>query len=329
MVDKQGAFKIVANDNDYGKRLDYFLKEAIDQGQRSRIVDLVKQKSIFVNGSSKKPSYKLKPGDIVTGDIPPIEHIPFEPEDISLDILFEDKDMVVINKQAGLVVHPAPGNWTGTLVNGLLYHYPGIQSCDDEIRPGIVHRLDRDTSGVMVVAKNRDALFKLSELFRTREVTKRYLAIVHGVVKQDASIIDLSIGRHPVDRKKMSTMSPRGKKAETHFRVEKRYPHATVLQCEIKTGRTHQIRVHCQSMNHPLVGDKIYIGGKRVVKKGEISPWERTLNDVKRQMLHSFFLKFTHPVTGKNVEFQAPLPQDMLALINELELSIAADIPAS
>lgn len=259
--------------------------------------------------------------------IPPLEPIPFEPEKITLDIIYEDRDILVINKQPGLVVHPAPGNWTGTLVNGLLYHYPGIESCGDEIRPGIVHRLDRDTSGVMVVAKNRDALLSLSEMFRSRDVVKKYIAIVYGSVKNNSGVIELPVGRHPVDRKKMSTVSTRGRRAETHFWVEKRYGAASQLLCEIKTGRTHQIRVHCQSMNHPIVGDTVYTTGKLQKNRNPIRSIDRILSNITRHMLHSHCLQFTHPVTHQSMTFQAPLPQDMTDLINHLEQAIIKDIP--
>lgn len=319
MEDIKGAFSIVVQNGDYGKRLDFFLAESLDDVNRSRIADCIKNKSVSVNGCNKKPSYKIRPGDRIDGVVPPLEPISFEAENISLNIIHEDDDIVVINKQAGLVVHPAPGNWTGTLVQGLLYHFPEIEATGDELRPGIVHRLDRDTSGAMVVAKNTKALFKLSEMFKSRNVVKRYIAIVHGYVKNDSGVINRPIGRHPVDRKKMSITSTKGKYAETHFHVLKRFHPASVLQCDIKTGRTHQIRVHCLSMNHPLVGDQVYALKSLNKKKSDDSSSQRMLAQATRQMLHSSYLEFFHPVTQKIMSFSVPLPIDMQDLIGRLE----------
>jgi 23S rRNA pseudouridine1911/1915/1917 synthase len=212
----QGAFTLIVDDENTGKRLDLFVTEKIESAQRTRVSDLISEGSILVNGILKKPSYKVKSTDSVDGVIPPAETHHFSPENIALDIIFEDDDIIVINKQPGLVVHPAPGNWSGTLVNGLLYHYPDIKSGGNDCRPGIVHRLDRDTSGVMVIAKNQKSLLKLSDSFQLRHVKKEYLALVHGQLKSDSGIIDSPIGRHPVDRKKMSVVSSRGKIGRAH-----------------------------------------------------------------------------------------------------------------
>lgn len=312
MENTKGAFTIVVQNDDFGKRLDSFLAEALDDVNRSRIADCIKLNAVTVNNLIKKPSYKVKPGDCIEGSIPALEPVPFEPENIRLDIIHEDSDIAVINKQAGLVVHPAPGNWTGTLVQGLLYHFPEIGATGDEMRPGIVHRLDRDTSGVMVVAKHTKALITLAAMFKSRDVTKQYTAIVHGNVKEDSGVINHPIGRHPVDRKKMSIVSPKGKYAETHYRVLKRWENASVLQCDIKTGRTHQIRVHCLSMDHPLIGDPVYV----MKRYSKLSAY---VSRIKRQMLHSSFLKFNHPVTQQTMVFSAPLPNDMQELINFFE----------
>ena len=310
VINDQGAFFITAKDDDYGKRLDLFISENIDSCHRTQASGLIKNQHVFVNSTIKKTAYKIKPGDCISGHIPPVEPITFKPEKIPLNILFEDKDIIIINKQPGIVVHPAPGNWSGTLVNGLLFHCPDIQSGNEENRPGIVHRLDKNTSGVMVVAKNRKSLFKLSESFQSREVKKEYLAIVHGVLKIEKGIIDLPVGRHPIERKKMSTISPKGKYAETHFKVEKRFLDSTLLRCVIKTGRTHQIRVHCQSMGHPIVGDDVYTN-----RRGN----HNKISSISRQMLHSSFLEFNHPVTLEPLTFVAPMPEDMLELIRKLE----------
>lgn len=311
----QDAVTIIAGEEDYGKRLDLFVSEHVDSCQRSRTSDLIKSQYIRVNSEFKKPAYKIRPGDIVICIIPPIEPLLFEPEQIPLDILFEDNDIIIINKQPGLVVHPAPGNWTGTLVNGLLYHYPDIQAGEEPFRPGIVHRLDKDTSGAMVIAKNSKTLFKLSETFRSREVKKEYFAVVYGIVKRDNIISDLPVGRHPIDRKKMSTNSPKGKPAETHFNVQKRFINATLLRCEIKTGRTHQIRVHCEAMGHPIIGDDVYSN-----KKGQHGKDLKALTDgIRRQMLHSMHLQFIHPITMEQLSFTAPLPADMFELLSRLD----------
>ena len=317
-LDVQGAFTIVTDEDDNGKRLDLYVTSRIESGQRTRVSDLISEGLILVNGKPKKPAYKVKPGDTVSGVIPPQEPVCFEPENIQLDILFEDNDIIVLNKQPDLVVHPAPGHWTGTLVNGLLFHFPGIGCDEHDSRPGIVHRLDRDTSGVMIVAKNQKTLKCLAESFHSRTVRKEYIAVVHGCVMVNHGVISLPVGRHPVDRKKMSTVSSKGRHAETHFSVEKRFNAATLLRCVIKTGRTHQIRVHCQSMNHPVVGDAVYTAGKRGVKKHVTHEEVKLLNSVKRQMLHSNLLEIKHPATLEIMTFIAPIPDDMAVLIEKL-----------
>jgi 23S rRNA pseudouridine1911/1915/1917 synthase len=319
---------IVATIDDYGKRLDLFVADSLGKGQRSRMAELIRQHAIVVNGRERKPSYKVRPGDVVRGVIPPLEPLCFEPEAISLDILYDDPDVVVINKPPGLVVHPAPGNWSGTLVNGLLYHYPDLDAGEDDVRPGIVHRLDRDTSGVMVVAKNQEALSALSTMFHDRKVGKRYVAIVHGVLPTDSGIIDLPVGRHPVDRKKMCTHSTRGRRAETHYTVERRYIDATRLLCDIKTGRTHQIRVHCQAIQHPIVGDPVYGLNTSRNRSGVLSPSKRLLFSATRQMLHAAYLTFDHPRHGHSMTFTAPLPPDMQNLLDRLK-DIADDADGS
>lgn len=321
----QGAFTREVSENDAGKRLDVFVTEKIESVQRSRISDLISKGSILVNDSPKKSSYKIKPNDTVSGVIPQLETRHFNPENITLNIVFEDEDLVVINKQPGLVVHPAPGHWSGTLVNGLLFHYPEIVNGDNDCRPGIVHRLDMDTSGVMIVAKNQKSLLKLSESFQTRHVKKEYIALVHGQVKIATGTIDSPIGRHPVDRKKMSVDSPRGKRAETHYKVEKRYNISTLIRCDIKTGRTHQIRVHCQSIHHPIVGDPVYNSLKKNMGKWPHHNEVRVLMEAKRQMLHSFRLEIMHPKTRELMSFIAPVPSDMAEIIEKLEKCIEHD----
>lgn len=314
----KSAFSMTVKDDDHGKRFDYFVAEKIEDCSRSSVAELITSGHISINSKKKKPAYKVKPGEIVTGSIPPPPAIEFEPEDIPLDIIYEDEDLIVINKQSGLVVHPAPGNWTGTLVNGLLYHFPDLEDDGCELRPGIVHRLDKETSGALVVAKNRKIHMVLSEAFKSRSVYKEYVAVVYGDLKADSGIIELPIGRHKIDRKRMSVNSSKSKSAETHWFVEERYGSATKIKLIIKTGRTHQIRVHCQSMGHPVVGDPVYSGKKNsfVKKYGKIS--ESIFKQVSRQMLHSRFLQLKHPRTKEIVSFEAPVSEDINSLINKL-----------
>lgn len=317
----ESAFSMTVMEDDHGKRFDYFVAEKIENCSRSFIAELISDGYIFVNSREKKPSYKLKAGELVSGSIPPPPEVDFEPENIPLDILHEDDDLIVLNKQAGIVVHPAPGNWSGTLVNGLLYHFPDIDNQDHEMRPGIVHRLDKDTSGALVVAKNRHVHMKLSEAFKSRAVCKEYVAVIYGDIKDDSGVIELPIGRHKVDRKKMSVNSPKGKPAETHWFVEERYGCATKIKLNIKTGRTHQIRVHCQSAGHPVVGDPVYSGKKNSFVKKYGKKNELIYKQVKRQMLHSRFLQFEHPRTKEVVSFEAPVPEDINDLIRKLKIT--------
>jgi len=227
--------------------------------------------------------------------------------------------MVVINKQPGLVVHPAPGHTSGTLVNALLYHCSALGGIGGKIRPGIVHRLDKDTSGVLVAAKNDAAHLQLARQFKSREVQKRYLAMVHGRVKEDRGSVVLSIGRHPVDRKKMSTRSRKARGAETRWKVRERLDGVTLLELDLKTGRTHQIRVHCAAIGHPVVGDSVYGGRRRLDLSGKGQNGSLPIK-VARQMLHARWLQLAHPVTEALMSFEAPLPADMAGLIEVLRI---------
>jgi 23S rRNA pseudouridine1911/1915/1917 synthase len=237
-----------------------------------------------------------------------------------LDILFEDRHLLVINKPPGLVVHPAAGHASGTLVNGILHHCPNLEGIGGDMRPGIVHRLDKDTSGIIVVAKTAHALAGLSHQFKTRSVDKRYCALVHGLPDRDSGTIDLPVGRHPVDRKKMSTVSPHGREALTLWRIKEKFEGAALLEVYLKTGRTHQIRVHCKSMGHPIIGDPVYGTRKKLsnLAKGKV-PFYQAVKKADRQMLHAFQLGFAHPVTAENHHFDAPLPEDMIAVIEALK----------
>lgn len=275
----RGAFTVTAEEGDYGKRLDFFIAEKSGEVTRSLASTLIRNEMVQVDGTRRKSGYKVKPGETVSVILPRPEEPTFVPEDIEIEILYEDSHLVVLNKRAGVVVHPAPGHYSGTLVNGLLYHCPDIEGTGCDLRPGIVHRLDKDTSGAMVVAKNLSCLNALSAMFKERTVYKKYTAIVYGDVKADSGIIDLPVGRHPRDRKRMSTHSHSGKPAETHYSINRRYSGASRLDFVLKTGRTHQIRVHCLSMGHPIVGDPVYTTKRRVRGMPEMPPCSRASID--------------------------------------------------
>jgi 23S rRNA pseudouridine1911/1915/1917 synthase len=299
-----------------GIRLDVFIAERLPDCSRSFAGQLITGEHVRVNGQVRKPAYRLKTGDIVSGCIPPPRPSGFLPEPIPLSILYEDEHIVVINKQAGLVVHPAPGHHSGTLVNGLLYHCADLGAIGDELRPGIVHRLDKDTSGTLVVAKNAAALEHLARQFKHRSVTKDYLALVHGDMPAESGTIRLPIGRHPVDRKRMSTRSRKGREAETGWRVARCLGGLTLIEFRLKTGRTHQIRVHCAAIQRPIVGDPIY--GRRPPAAGSVET-QALLGRVRRQMLHAWRLEIAHPFAGERMRFESPLPEDMKNVITQLE----------
>ncbi len=284
-----------------GKRLDVWLHEKLPDLSRSRIKSLIKSGDITVEGTKITPHTHIVPDMQVSVNIPTAEQTELVPENIPLDILFEDEDIVVINKSAGMVVHPAPGHSSGTLVNALLFHCNDLHGIGGELRPGIVHRLDKDTSGVIVVAKNEAAMENLSAQFKNREVHKEYLAIVHGVPEPASGTIETLIGRSRHDRKKMSVSSPVGRKAVSHYKVLKSLEDSALVRVHIETGRTHQIRVHMAHIGHPVIGDKVYCSAKRAAQ---------CTVKAERQMLHSAYIKFKHPVTGKFMEVEAPLPQD-------------------
>ncbi|QTA91804.1 RluA family pseudouridine synthase [Desulfonema magnum] len=310
------VFTIHVTEHDAGKRADTIVASYVSGCSRTLAAALILRGEIRVQGAVKKPGYKLKAGDEIRGHIPPPEPVPFEPEPIGLDILYEDGHLIVINKPPGLVVHPAPGHYTGTLVNALLYHCPDLEGIGGKLRPGIVHRLDKDTSGALVVAKNADAQECLASQFKSREVKKTYLALVHGEPRTDSGVILLPIGRHPVHRKKMSTFSKKGRAAETSWKIRERFQEAALLKIRLKTGRTHQIRVHCAAIHHPVIGDDVYCTRKR----GKNLPKNLSLliQSAPRQMLHAWHLEFTHPVTEKKMCFESPLPNDMDSLLNAL-----------
>ncbi|MDN5317827.1 MAG: rRNA synthase, partial [Thermoanaerobacterium sp.] len=271
---------IIAEKDDVDMRIDSFLASELDY-TRSYLKKLILNGLVKVNGSSIKPNYKLKEGDSVDVNIPEAEKIDLMPENIPLDIIYEDDDIIVINKPQGMVVHPAPGNYSGTLVNALLYHCKNLSGINGELRPGIVHRLDKDTSGVMVVAKNDKAHLDLSNQIKERTILKKYIAIVEGVIKDDEGSIEVPIGRDHAERKKMAVTED-GRYALTLYKVLERYKNNSLIEATIKTGRTHQIRVHMSYIGHPIVGDEVY-------------GYKKQRFNLLGQALHSKLLGLVHP----------------------------------
>ncbi len=318
-----GAFTIIAGTADHNRRLDAVVADHLPDCSRSLAANLIGKQKILVDDQTKKPGYRVKAGERIVAHLPYPEPVEYLPEPIPLNILYQDSDIVVLDKQAGLVVHPAPGHSSGTLVNALLYRCPDLAGIGGRIRPGIVHRLDKDTSGTMVVAKNAGALEGLAAQFKARSVSKKYLALVYGELKKDTGTIDLPIGRHPVHRKKMSTTTRKGRQAVTVWRVLERFHYITLLEMTLETGRTHQIRVHCSTIDHPIVGDPIYRPRKlfkdlNKPKNSLPASIIDLLKAIPRQMLHAWQLGFNHPRTGERLSFESPLPQDMAGLMKKL-----------
>lgn len=289
-----------------GIRLDKVIAELDKDISRSMIQKLLDENKIKVNDKLQKASYKTKLNDIITLEEIIVKETKLIPQDIPIDIIYEDSDIIVVNKPKGMVVHPANGNPDGTLANAIMnICKDSLSGIGGEIRPGIVHRIDKDTSGLLIIAKNDKAHINLSQQIKNREITKRYVALVRGVVKENKATIDMPIGRSNSDRKKMSVKKD-GKNAITHFEVIKRYNGYTYLDLKIDTGRTHQIRVHLSEIGYPIVGDEVYSNGK--------NPF-----NVKGQMLHAKSLDFKHPITGKAMHLEAPLPTYFEDVINRLE----------
>ena len=313
------ALSIIAEVSDI--RLDKYLAEEIELISRSRIKDSIISKDVLVNGEAVKPSFKLAGGETIQVEISDPQPMELESQPIPLDIIHEDNDIVVLNKQVGLVVHPGAGNRTGTLVNGLIYHFDQLSSVSGSLRPGIVHRLDKDTSGVMVVAKNDAAHGNIALQFSERTVEKTYLALVWGIPEETEGKIDLPIIRHPKDRT-LFTTGEVGRPALTEFRLLEAFEYLSLLELIPRTGRTHQLRVHLSEMGHPIFGDDSYGGGEKRAKgflpevAKELSRLAKILN---RQALHAMSLDFAHPSTGKRVTFVAPMADDIAAVIHELE----------
>jgi 23S rRNA pseudouridine1911/1915/1917 synthase len=299
-----------------GVRLDALLAFRLAGLSRSRAAALIGEGAVGVNGGTKKPGYRVREGDRIFGRIPdPRPAAAYLPEPIPLDVLYEDSVLIAVNKPAGMVVHPAPGHFSGTLVNALLHHCPDLDGIGGELRPGIVHRLDKDTSGVLVAAKTAAAQAHLAAQFKKRSVQKTYLALATGRFDDDAGGIDLPVGRHPTARKMMSTRSRRPRTADTRWRVKERFDGATLLEVVILTGRTHQIRVHLAAIGRPVAGDPVYGGQKK--KRGG-TPVQRLLAQARRQMLHAWRLGITHPSTGRELAFEASLPEDFAGLLERL-----------
>lgn len=290
-----------------GERIDRFLSENLENLSRSYIQKLLKDEKITVNQKSAKANYKINENDEIDILIPDPEMLDILPEEIPLDILYEDSDILVVNKPKGMVVHPAPGHYSHTLVNAVMYHCEhNLSGINGVLRPGIVHRIDMDTTGSLLICKNDKAHQIIADQLKEHSITRRYHAIVHGNLKEDIGTIEAPIGRHPIDRKKMSTKTKIGKPAVTHYKVLHRFCNYTYIECELETGRTHQIRVHMASIGHPILGDRLYGPSKCPFK-------------LQGQTLHAKILGVIHPSTGKYIEFDAPLPEYFEKLLNQLE----------
>ena len=293
--------KLEVNENDI--RLDTYLSLNTNYS-RSKIKEMIKNEKVLVNEKVESPSHKVKEGDIVDLEEPEVKDMDLEKEKMDLDIVYEDEYLIVLNKPSGLVVHPAVGNPNHTLVNGLLYHFDTLGS--DSIRPGIVHRLDKDTSGLMLVAKNDEIHDKLSSMIKNKQVERIYLALVWGVVKHEKGKIDAPIGRDPFDRQKYTVTDINSKESVTNFNVIERYKEATLLRLKLETGRTHQIRVHMNYIGHPIVNDPVY--GRRKILDQEFG-----------QMLHSESIKFIHPVTKKELSFKTEPPEEFKNILDKIK----------
>lgn len=299
-----GLETVTAEAEDAGTRADVFLAAKLGVS-RSNMQKLLEDGRVKRGEKIIKANYKVRAGEMFVVDIPEPEPIEAVPENIPLDIIYEDDDVVVLNKARGMVVHPAPGNYTGTLVNALLYHCSNLSGINSAIRPGIVHRLDKDTSGIMIVAKNDAAHISLSQQIQSKTAVRTYLAVVRGNIKTVSGTIETQIARDKNDRKKMAVVKEGGRDAITDYEVLERFGKYTLVRCKLRTGRTHQIRVHMEYLGYPLVGDPKY------------SPM-KTPFGIKGQALHSHTLEFTHPRTGERMKFEAPLPEDMHKIITRL-----------
>lgn len=293
---KMESFEVEAEQE--GERLDKFLSIIYPEFSRAFFQKLIKSKQVSVNETPQKASYCVKIDDIVTVEIPDAVETTIEPENIPLDILYEDDDVLIVNKPKGMVVHPSAGHYSGTLVNAIMYHCKDtLSGINGEIRPGIVHRIDMDTTGSLIVCKNDEAHVNIAQQIKEHSVNRIYVGIVCGNVKEDSGTVEGAIGRHPIERKKMAINEKNGKPAITHYRVLERFKNYTYMQFKLETGRTHQIRVHMASIGHPLLGDTLYSSGR--------SPFKH----LQGQCLHAKTIGFIHPKTGEYMEYSAPLPE--------------------
>ncbi len=315
----QSSYKVCVDDESVGLRLDKFINQNLDNLSRTRIKNLMEQGYVFDKNTScplKDPSRKVKAGEVFELFEPQAVSAEPEPEDIPLDIVFEDEHLIIVNKPAGMVVHPANGHEGGTLVNALLHHSKdSLSGIGGVKRPGIVHRIDKDTSGLLVVAKNDQAHKGLSVLFHDHDIERNYTAIVKGKLQPPMGKVEGNIARHPNNRKKMAVSPDRGKHAITHYKTNEvfrmgKVNFASIITCTLETGRTHQVRVHMAHLGHPLVGDPVY-GRKLAKPKGASQKLKTALDSFNRQALHATVLGFKHPITGETLHFEAPLPADM------------------
>ncbi|MDN5387947.1 MULTISPECIES: RluA family pseudouridine synthase [Bacillus] len=297
-------FDMTVHEEHKGERIDKYLTAVEADWSRTQVQQWIKEDRVLVNGNAVKANYKVQEGDAVSVHVPEPEPLDVTAEPMDLDIYYEDQDVLVVNKPRGMVVHPAPGHLTGTLVNGLMAHCDDLSGINGVMRPGIVHRIDKDTSGLLMVAKNDMAHESLVNQLVNKTVTRKYTALVHGVISHDHGTIDAPIGRDKKDRQSMTVTRENGKHAVTHFEVIERFDDFTVVECQLETGRTHQIRVHMKYIGFPLAGDPKY-GPKKTV-------------DFNGQVLHAGVLGFDHPRTGEYVEFEAPLPDDMKNLLDKI-----------
>ena len=294
-------------ENQEGERIDRYLSEEMEDRSRSYIQKLIKDQYVIVNQKPVKANYRLSLGDMVEITLPEAKEPDIIPENIPLEILYEDQDIIIVNKPKQMVVHPAPGHYSGTLVNALMYHCgQELSGINGTMRPGIVHRIDMDTTGSLIVCKNDMAHQSLSEQLKVHSIKRVYVAIVHGNIKEDNGTVNAPIGRHPTERKKMSIHTKNGRNAITHYKVLERFGEYTYIQCELETGRTHQIRVHMASIGHPLVGDQVY------------GPRKCPFPKLQGQTLHAKTLGIIHPRTGEYLEINAPLPDYFIELLDRL-----------
>ena len=310
------AITFQVDESDVDTRLDAYLAAHIEGWSRARLQRLIEAEDVLVNGKPAKPSYKVSANDEIEVELTPSPLASFTPENIPLEIVFEDDDLVVVNKPAGLVVHPAAGAPSGTLANALAYHFQELSQHAGPIRPGIVHRLDKDTSGLLVVAKTESAHQHLADQFRAREIFKSYVALVYGVVKQESGRVEQPIARDPRNRTRMAIVAG-GRGALSLYRVRRSYDSFTLLDVELKTGRTHQIRVHLSWLKHPVVGDELYSGGRE--NSVQDVRLRARIRKLRRHFLHAEQLGFRHPGTGEQMKFNAPLPRELAGLLDELE----------